>query len=131
MSIQTIGKAGHSAAGRHLSLVLVAILFRVVSTQGQQPLAGSINGIVRDQAKSPIAEVALTATNLDDGSIRFSVSDRKGAYQFVDLPPGSYSIRAQKIGYRDYTVAVVTVATGENIQMGTMTIDADKPARPS
>jgi hypothetical protein len=65
----------------------LVFLCLAISTEAQQPLAGSIRGIVRDQTKSPIAEVALTATSLDDGSIRNSVSDGRGAYQFVALPP--------------------------------------------
>jgi hypothetical protein len=51
-----------------------------------------------------------------------TVSDTGGAYQFVDLPPGRYSLKAQKNGYRDYSVSLVTVAPGETVSMPDITM---------
>jgi hypothetical protein len=82
----------------------ILLLCGAISVGAQQPLVGLIQGVIRDQAKHPIAQVALTATNLDSDANRYSVSDSGGAYQFVELPPGRYSIKAQKTGYRDVTL---------------------------
>lgn len=105
-----------------LFFMQVVLLGRALSIEAQQPLVGRIKGVVRDQAKAPVAGVGLTATNLDSGSTRSTVSDTGGAYQFVNLPPGRFSIMAQKYGYRDFTVALVTVASGETVEMAVITL---------
>jgi hypothetical protein len=83
-----------------------------------------IEGIVRNQAAAPLAEVSMMATNLDSNSIHTSVSDSAGVYQFVDLPPGRYSIVAQKRGYTDLTVNLVNVAPGQKVKMADLTMRA-------
>lgn len=95
----------------------------------QQPLVGLIEGVVRDQAKHPVAEVALTATNLDSGANRYSVSDSGGIYQFVDLSPGRYSITAQKKGYQDFKVDFVNVRPGETVNMADMIMSSSQTTR--
>jgi hypothetical protein len=93
----------------------------------QQPLAGTMKGIVRNQTGTPVARVALTAKNLDSGSPRTTVSDSAGAFQFVDLPPGRYSVTAQKDGYREFTVALVTVASGETVDLPEINLSPTTP----
>jgi len=97
-------------------------LWFATSGMAQEPLAGAIKGMVRDQSKGPIAEAALTATNLDSNSTRSSVSAADGAYQFVNVPPGRYSIVAQKSSYAEVTVASVTVAAGQTVDMADITM---------
>jgi hypothetical protein len=96
--------------------LLFALLCCASSIEAQQPLVGSITGTTRDGAKTPIARVALTAVNLDSGTNRFGASDNNGIWQFVDLPPGRYSIAAQKKGYLDSKVDLVSVAPGQKVE---------------
>jgi hypothetical protein len=100
----------------------ILLLCGAISVGAQQPLVGLIQGVIRDQATHPIAEVALTATNLDSGANRYSVTDSGGAYQFVEVPPGRYSIKAQKTGYRDVTLSLVTVSPGQTVDSSDMTM---------
>lgn len=110
-------------------LMAILLLGLAISIEAQQPLVGSIKGVVRDRAQHPIDEVALTATNLDSGSNRYGASDRGGVYQFVDLPPGRYSIQAQKNGYRDAMLSLVTVAPGQTVDGADMTMEPSQAAR--
>jgi hypothetical protein len=112
-----------------LFFVPVVLLCCAFSIRAQQPLVGTIKGIVRDQAKSPIAGAGLTATNLDSGSTRTTASDAAGAYQFVNLPPGRFSIMAQRNGYVNFTVALVTVASGQTVVMAAITLATRKQKR--
>ena len=107
----------------------ILLLCGAISVGAQQPLVGLIQGVIRDQAKHPIAQVALTATNLDSHANRYSVSDSGGAYQFVELPPGRYSIKAQKTGYRDVTLSLVTVAPGQTVDSSDMTMVPSQATR--
>jgi hypothetical protein len=45
-------------------------------------------------------------------------ADKDGNYQFVEVPPGRYSVLVQETGYQDYTVGLVTVRPGETVKMG-------------
>jgi hypothetical protein len=107
---------------RHLFFMPVALLCCSFSIEAQQPLVGTIKGVVRDQTKALIAGVALTATNLDSSFTRTTVSGTDGDYQFVNVPPGRYSIMAQKSAYLDFTVALVRVASGETVDMADITM---------
>jgi hypothetical protein len=105
------------------SVLLIALPLLVGSfpAQSQQPLVGSIQGTVKDQKASPLPYATLTATNLDSvepaSTRQITGADKEGDYQFVDVPPGRYSILVQESGYQDYTVALVTVRPGETVKM--------------
>jgi hypothetical protein len=87
----------------------------------QQPLVGSIQGTVTNQQEAPIPYADLTATNIDnvepESGRQTTGADKQGIYQFVEVPPGRYSIVVRKSGYRDYTVTLVTVYPGETVNM--------------
>ncbi len=77
----------------------------------------------------PIAEVALTATNLDSGSNRYSASDSGGIHQFIDLPAGALFDQGTKNGYRDVTLSLVTVAPGQTVDSAHITMDPSQATR--
>lgn len=100
--------------------VPVLILFSLQPEPAQEPLAGAIKGIVRDNRGAPIPRVALTATNLDSGSRHYSASDENGFFDFVDLSPGRYSLRAHMAGYQDFAMPLIKVRDGEHADLGTI-----------
>lgn len=106
---------------KRLLPVIFALLISVDGLRSQQPLAGLIEGRIVDQKGAPIASVSLTATNIDsvdpESHRRTTAADRKGIYQFVDVPMGRYSIVFRKNGYRDYQIAEVTVRGGETVRL--------------
>ena len=102
-------------------VIAFSVLFCSFPLRSQQPLVASIQGTVKDQRGAPIPYANLTATNL--GSVepetgrQTTGTDKQGYYQFVDVPPGSYSLLVQQTGYQDYKVALVTVHSGETVKM--------------
>jgi hypothetical protein len=98
-----------------------SLLCLVFPAGSQQPLVGLIQGTVKNQQGAPIADVNLTATNIDsvepESSRRSSGTDRQGTFQFIQMSPGRYSIVAQRNGYRDYKVPLVNVYPGETVTM--------------
>ena len=69
-----------------------------VSAQG----VGAIGGTVMDPtgAVLPGAAVSLSSAQGTVGGSQETVSDARGAYQFLRLVPGPYSVKAQLQGFR-------------------------------
>ena len=67
---------------------------------GQSVSSGTIEGTVKDESSSvlPGATVTLTSPQLQVGQL-VQVSDAAGAYKFVDLPAGTYRLKAELAGF--------------------------------
>src|SRR5215510_3086829 len=83
-----------------LGVVLLISLARVSPAFSQSVSSGTIEGTVRDQSNSVLPGVTITATSpqLQVGQI-VQVSDSAGAYRFVDLPAGTYQLKAELTGF--------------------------------
>ena len=84
---------------------------------------GEITGQVADSSGAPVPAAAITVTNLNTNAARQTVSSGTGDYAFPSLPPGSYSVRIEKQGFKSETskveVAVQqTVRLDFNLQVG-------------
>ena len=88
-----------------------AIIFGSVSLHADS-LAGSVAGVVRDQAKSPVAGTAITLTKLDDKTTKATVSAADGSWVLA-TEPGVYSLTAGKPGYTEFTLASLRVGEGQ------------------
>src|SRR6201994_4100725 len=77
---------------------LFATLF-VVSIFGQQGTT-SLRGTILDKSGASIAGATVTLTNVEQAVQRSSTSSDTGAYEFVSLPPGTYSLRVEASGFR-------------------------------
>lgn len=88
-----------------------------------QPIAGSVLGIVTDaQSGEPvsIAQVRLREAGRTD------LSHRDGSFHFARLPPGTYTISAERLGYTpvEQTVRVVAGDTVRlNLSLASSAID--------
>jgi len=86
-------------------LVLMLFILNVLLAQ-----TGSIRGVIRS-AKNQIelqgSNVLLLSTNIG------SVSDSNGVYIITNIRPGTYSIRANYIGYKKTTIKNIAVYSGQ------------------
>lgn len=57
---------------------------------------GSLQGVVSDEAGGPIAGATVSAIG---ETMVFAVTDRKGRFQFDNLPAGQYLLRANRAGF--------------------------------
>jgi hypothetical protein len=90
-------------------LWLTALLFCISQASAQSEF-GTIRGIVRDSAKNPLAGVVVTATRLEDSTTRTTMSTTDGSYQISDVPPGMYSVMAEKPGFLQLVVSSLQVS---------------------
>jgi len=82
-----------------------------------QSTFGSIVGTVQDASGGSVPEVTLTVKNLDDNSSRTAVSDASGAFQALNLRPGSYEIMASKSGFSDSRTGKLTLDARQQLRV--------------
>jgi Carboxypeptidase regulatory-like domain/TonB-dependent Receptor Plug Domain len=90
--------------------VALTVLVTVVPAAAQQT-TGKIEGTVTDQAGVPLANAQVFVVGTSFGA----VTDDKGYYFINNVPVGSYTIRAQFIGYAPTEVRDARVFGGQTI----------------
>ena len=99
--------------GRFLGFAValaIALFVAVVPAYAQQT-AGKVEGTVTDQAGGPLANAQVIVVGTSFGS----VTDAKGYYFINNVPVGSYTLRAQFIGYAPHEVQNVRILGGQTI----------------
>ena len=92
--------------------LVVFLAFPLLSTTAAFAASGTIEGLVRDaQTGDPLpgANVMLVKTGLG------ASTDINGKYAIRDIPPGSYTLRARYVGYKEKELAV-QVQEGQTIK---------------
>ncbi|HLX43787.1 MAG TPA: TonB-dependent receptor, partial [Bryobacteraceae bacterium] len=81
-----------------------------------QIITGSIGGNVTDATGAAIAnaKVTITSPNLIGGA-RTINSDASGAYRFLELPPGTYTVRFEKEGFKAFSEQNIVINTGVQV----------------
>ena len=60
----------------------------------------SLRGTILDKSGASVAGATVTLTNAERAVQRSMTSSDTGAYEFVSLPPGTYSLRVEASGFR-------------------------------
>ena len=102
-----------SAFGRFLALGAVVALatFVAVAPAAAQQTTGKVEGTVSDQAGVALASAQVLVVGTSFGA----VTNEKGYYFINNVPVGSYTLRAQFIGYAPTEVRDVRVFGGQTI----------------
>lgn len=84
------------------ALALLAMGARAQSTS-------ELNGSVTDPSGAAVPHAQLTLTAGSTGLQRTTTSNSGGLYQFLDVPPGTYTLQASASGFVAYTATNVTL----------------------
>jgi len=95
-------------AGRLLLLAAVAFIFPRPAW-GQE---AAIQGIVADSATGQPLEDVAVSLSANGQQVHGTFTDRNGFYQIPGIRPGTYTLRGQQLGYREYQQEI-TVGPGE------------------
>ena len=99
---------------RSLSVQLLALVVLAFAnlTARAQTATGSLHGIVTDPSGAAVvgADVQLISP---DGATASTKSGRDGTYQFRNLTPGNYAIKAQAKGFALYQSNAIQVSAGQ------------------
>jgi hypothetical protein len=81
-----------------------------------QIIQGAITGSITDPSGASIPGVQVTARNQETGIVSRTVSTGAGVYSMPDLPPGTYSISAEKPGFQRLTVQGVALGSAQTVR---------------
>ncbi|HEX4561294.1 MAG TPA: carboxypeptidase regulatory-like domain-containing protein, partial [Gemmatimonadales bacterium] len=90
---------------------LVAVAFFGASTPAAAQTAGKVQGTVSNQAGEPVAKAQVIIVGTAFGA----VTDDKGYYFINNVPSGTYTLRAQFIGYAPTDLTGVRVLGGQTL----------------
>jgi hypothetical protein len=93
-------------------LALAFSLCTVPSAKGDE-LYGRVRGIVTDPSGAALPGVNLKVANIGTGISQESVSGTDGAYSFINLIPGIYSLTAKKTNFKTFDVKSIKVEPSE------------------
>lgn len=93
-------------------LGFVAVL--LTSSLPAQITTGTLRGFVGDNSGQPLPGVTIDITSESLMQGRSAISDDKGQFRFLYLPPGRYTICAQLSGFETCWMKGVLVSVGQN-----------------
>ena len=100
-----------------LAVVLMSSLFAITSAEAQSLQRGEIRGFVYDSSRALVPSAKVTVSNNSTGYKREQVTDSSGTYDFAQLLPGVYEIKAEAAGFASITLTDITVQIGASLQL--------------
>jgi hypothetical protein len=95
-----------------LTLLLVTLAAGTATAQTQ---LGAIQGTITDQSAGVLPGVTVTATQIETGVSRSTVSNETGVYRIQSLDPGRYRITADLQGFRRAVRNDVVLSVGATL----------------
>jgi hypothetical protein len=87
-----------------------------------QQTTGDIQGRVLGSGSQPLSDVQVTVTSPRLQGDRRTLSDDRGAFRLLGLPPGAFTLRLTRVGYRPVTIEKVAVQLGHTTALGAVTL---------
>ena len=78
---------------------------------------GEITGEVRDATGAAIGGAAITATNAATNAVRTATSNDAGVYGFPSLPPGTYSLKVERAGFKTSVRQGIEIQVQQNARI--------------
>jgi hypothetical protein len=101
--------------GRFLLLLLFSLCLYPSFALAQA--SATLSGIVSDQSGAAVPAASATASNLDTGLSRDTVTDQAGRYQLFALPLGQYELRVKKTGFAEAVRTGIRLVVGQDARV--------------
>jgi hypothetical protein len=92
-------------------LYRLTLLFLAPPLVFGQAFQGSISGLVTDPTGASVPDVVITVTDLQRNVSYRAVTNQEGFYLAAPLPPGLYSVTAEKPGFRKFVLDSLPLST--------------------
>src|SRR5437763_6875936 len=80
-----------------------------------QATTGTISGAVTDESKAVLPGVTIVVRNMETGATRQLVTDERGGFRALNLPPGIYSVTAELSGFTSAKRENLTLEIGREV----------------
>jgi hypothetical protein len=77
----------------------------------------TISGRIVDPNGQAIAGATITATRVETGQSRSVTTNDEGRYRIIELPPGTYTVRAEASGFGPKERVDLVTVSGQNVQL--------------
>src|SRR3954451_6456192 len=94
-----------------IRIVLTLMWLAAVLSAQTQTL--TLRGKVSDNSGAVIPNVRVTLTNTEQGRSWNAASNNEGVYEFVQIPPGKYSLSAEAHGFKRYQHTAMTLEVAQ------------------
>ena len=109
---------------KHWSLILCgALLLSLAICADAQVITGSLVGTVLDSSGLAVPEAQVTLSYVETGRERRAATNVSGDFVFNGLEPGGYKIKVSKTGFQTVEKTQLTLAVGDRLSAGTITLN--------
>src|SRR3954452_958366 len=115
----------------------VAFIFSLVLCVPAFAQVATVSGTVTDETKAVLPGATVAATNIATGGQAIGVSDERGEFRLLNLPPGKYKLTAELAGFTTVLIESVELLVGQNATMAfvlkvaslseTVTVSSESP----
>ena len=83
-----------------------------------------ITGTIKDGPQKNLQSATITLLKAKDSStVKFSISDKDGKYEFVDIPEGKYLVSVSLVGYeKSFSTPFEVTSASPDINLGTIVL---------
>src|SRR5579871_1675276 len=99
--------------GCRFSAILLCLFF-LASVSAFAQVAASLSGRITDSTGAALPAATVTATNVDTGASRTTLTNQSGHYQLPELPIGRYEVRVSKDGFAEEVRTGISLLVGQD-----------------
>src|SRR5436305_11696251 len=92
--------------------VVLPLIFAATALLAQTEKA-TVRGTVTDSTGAVVPEAIITVSDIATNLDRKTASDSNGNFEVPNLQPGTYSVKADKVGFRSFVAASVLLDAGQ------------------
>jgi len=100
-----------------LALVLALSLCAVGNANAQNLQRGEVHGFVYDSSHALVPGAKVTISNSATGYQHEQTTDQSGTYDFANLIPGTFEIKAEAAGFASITLTEISVQIGSSLEL--------------
>ena len=100
------------AGGRFPTVLLALLAFSFVSAGAQ--VSANLSGRVTDPSGAAVPSASVTATDIDTGTSRTTLTNQSGQYELFELPIGHYEVHARKDGFAERVRTGISLVVGQD-----------------
>ena len=102
-----------SFARERFSAVLLALL-ALCFLSAQAQVSANLSGRVTDPSGAAVPSASVTATDIDTGTSRTTLTSQSGQYELFELPIGHYEVHARKDGFAERIRTGISLVVGQD-----------------